>query len=361
MTGVPDSLLKDICGFISDNLPSNQHIIATNEGSAIGLAIGNYLATKHVPLVYLQNSGIGNIVNPLTSLADPSVYGIPMLLMVGWRGEINYGKQVHDEPQHKKQGAITLAQLELLNIPYVIINKDLENIDQLIAECVISAKSRQGPFAIVVRKNSFEKYEFTNNKRKNDVDFPSRKEVLEAIVKNIPNYIPIVSTTGFASRELFEIRSELGFKNQSDFLTIGGMGHASQIAAGIAISNIQRKIVCIDGDGAALMHMGAFAVNSEVGNLIHILINNGVHDSVGGQPNKGQKLNFARIANEFGYKYCYRVKNISEISALLKLILRNTGSTFVEILCKPGFDPNLGRPSNDLIKSKFAFINFLSE
>ena len=323
VTGVPDSLLKDICGFMSDNLPPEQHIIATNEGSAIGLAIGNYLATKFVPLVYLQNSGLGNIINPLVSLADPSVYGIPMLLMIGWRGEINENKQINDEPQHKKQGKITLDQLELLNIPYVILNKDSQNINQIINKCVRSSRSRQGPVAIVVKKNSFQKYKNFYSKSKKQIDLPSRKKVLEIIVKNIPRSFPIVSTTGVASRELYEIRTELGIKDQSDFLTIGGMGHASQIASGIAIANIKRKIFCIDGDGSALMHMGAFAINSEQNNLIHILINNGVHDSVGAQPTQGQKLNFSEIAKVFGYKYSYKVKNIDEVSKLLNKIINN--------------------------------------
>lgn len=361
VTGVPDSLLKDICGFINDNMPKNGHVIATNEGSAIGLAIGNYLATESVPLVYLQNSGIGNIINPLASLADPSVYGIPILLMIGWRGEINNNIQIKDEPQHLKQGEITLSQLDLLDIPYVIISKDSRNIEDLISKSVCIAKSRKGPFAIVVRKNSFQKYKKSNEKILKVIDLPSRKKVLKTIINNIPGNIPIVSTTGVASRELFEIRSELGAHHNSDFLTVGGMGHASQIAAGIAIANTNRKIFCIDGDGAALMHMGAFAINSDQENLIHILINNGVHDSVGGQPTKGQNLNFSKIASEFGYINSYQVKNINQIPLLLKKVLKKCGSTFIEIICKPGFSNNLSRPSISPENSKDSFKSFLSK
>ena len=360
VTGVPDSLLKDICAYISDNLPPHQHLIATNEGSAIGLAIGNYLATELVPLVYLQNSGIGNTINPLVSLADPSVYGIPILLMIGWRGEINNDIQINDEPQHKTQGQITLAQLDLLKIPYEIINKDTRNIDELISKSVNKAKLRKGPVAIIVRKNSFEKYRISKSQINSDIDFPTRKKVLEMIIKNIPKNIPIISTTGVASRELFEIRSELYNRFQTDFLTIGGMGHASQIAAGIAIAKKDRKILCIDGDGAALMHMGVFAINSDQENLIHILINNGVHDSVGGQPSKGQKLNFSRIAKEFGYKYSYRVNDINQINNLLIKVLGEIGSTFIEIICKPGFSKDLARPSNSPDQTKVDFIRFLS-
>ena len=361
VTGVPDSLLKDICGFINDNMPKNGHVIATNEGSAIGLAIGNYLATESVPLVYLQNSGIGNIINPLASLADPSVYGIPILLMIGWRGEINNNIQIKDEPQHLKQGEITLSQLDLLDIPYVIISKDSRNIEDLISKSVCIAKSRKGPFAIVVRKNSFQKYKKSNEKILKVIDLPSRKKVLKTIINNIPGNIPIVSTTGVASRELFEIRSELGAHHNSDFLTVGGMGHASQIAAGIAIANTNRKVFCIDGDGAALMHMGAFAINSDQENLIHILINNGVHDSVGGQPTKGQNLNFSKIASEFGYINSYQLKNINQIPLLLKKVLKKSGSTFIEIICKPGFSNNLSRPSISPENSKDSFKSFLSK
>ena len=360
VTGVPDSLLKDICAYISDNLPPTQHVIATNEGSAIGLAIGNYLATKLVPLVYLQNSGIGNVVNPLVSLADPSVYGIPILLMIGWRGEINKEMQIKDEPQHQRQGKITLAQLDLLNIPYVIINKDSRNIDDLIAKSVNSAISRKGPFAIVVRKNSFEKYKKLNNRLIKDIYLPSRKRVLEMILKNIPNSIPIVSTTGVSSRELFEIRKKIGNNVQSDFLTIGGMGHASQIAAGIAIAKMEKKIFCFDGDGAALMHTGVFAINADQENLVHVLINNGVHDSVGGQPTKGQKLNFSKIAKAFGYKYSFRVKDINKIGDLLRIVLNQSGSTFIEIICKSGYSADLSRPSKSLDQSKIDFMRFLS-
>ncbi len=360
VTGVPDSLLKDVCAFISENLPPSKHVIATNEGSAIGLAIGNYLATESVPLVYLQNSGIGNTINPLASLAHPSVYGIPILLMIGWRGEIINESQIKDEPQHQKQGSITLSQLDLLDIPYEIINKDSQNIDELISKGVRSAKSRKGPFAIIVRKNSFEKYKMFKNLINEDIYLSSRKKFLEKIIKNIPDCLPIISTTGVASRELFELRSEMGHHVNSDFLTIGGMGHASQIAAGIAIANSEKKILCIDGDGAALMHAGAFAINSEQDNLIHILINNGVHDSVGGQPTKGQKLNFSKIAKAFGYKHSYRVKRINDIGELLRTVLSIHGSIFIEIICNPGFSNDLGRPSNNLDKSKVDFMHFLS-
>ena len=362
ITGVPDSLLKDICAYISKNLSSKQHIIATNEGSAIGLAIGNYLATNQVPLVYMQNSGIGNIINPITSLADPKVYGIPILLMIGWRGEIdNQGFQMSDEPQHKKQGEITLKQLDILEIPYKIIDSEENKIEEIISNSVNTAKKRNGPVAIVVRKKTFETYIF-NNKNNEEKFKPlyKREDVIREIIKSVPDSSPIISTTGVSSRELFEIRSEYEQSHKSDFLTVGGMGHANQIATGIALAKKDIKVFCIDGDGAILMHMGALAINADQENLVHILINNGVHDSVGGQPTKGAKLEFARIASELGYKFTYRTKYIESINTIIEKSLKLKGSIFIEILCVPGFRKDLGRPTKSTYDNKKNFMNFLS-
>ncbi len=358
ITGVPDSLLKDICGYISDNSEKISHKIATNEGSAIAMAIGNYLATKNVPLIYMQNSGLGNIVNPITSLADPQVYGIPMVLMIGWRGEIDkYGNQVKDEPQHKKQGQITIPQLKILDIPYLIIDNSTRNINQVLKDIVFSAKERNGPIALLVRKNSFEKYKY--KKIIQEIKLPSREEVINEILLYIPKISPLISTTGVASRELYEIRDKLNIGHDSDFLTVGGMGHASQIAAGIAISKPDRKVFCIDGDGATLMHMGALAINAEQTNLVHILINNFAHDSVGGQPTKGDSLSFSKIAKEFGYRFCFKVDNLDQIGVILKESLKKKGSLFIEVLCEAGFRSNLGRPKTTPEENKNAFINFL--
>tara|TARA_Y100000589_G_C27189475_1_gene644160 strand:- start:1237 stop:2382 length:1146 start_codon:yes stop_codon:yes gene_type:complete len=362
ITGVPDSLLKDICAYISENLSSRQHIIATNEGSAIGLAIGNYLATNQVPLVYMQNSGIGNIINPITSLADPKVYGIPILLMIGWRGEIdNNGIQMSDEPQHKKQGEITLKQLDILGIPYKIIDSEEQEIEKIISSCVNSAKRRNGPVALVVRKKTFKTYIF---KAKNNAEkfkpLYKREDVIREIIKSVPDSSPIISTTGVSSRELFEIRSAYEQSHKSDFLTVGGMGHANQIATGIALAKKDIKVFCIDGDGAILMHMGALAINGEQENLVHILINNGAHDSVGGQPTKGAKLEFSRIAKELGYKFTYRTKYIESIKTIIEKSLKLKGSIFIEILCIPGFREDLGRPTKSTYDNKNNFMNFLS-
>jgi len=359
VTGVPDSLLKDICGFIADNSNSFKHIIATNEGSALALAIGNYLATKKVPLVYMQNSGLGNIVNPVCSLADPQIYGIPIVLMIGWRGEIDLdGQQINDEPQHKKQGQITISQLEIMDIPYEIIDENIENVNQILKLAVEKAKKRNGAFAILVRRNTFEKYNY--EKLNQSINFPLRENVIEEIISSIPKNSPVISTTGVCSRELFEIRNKLNLGHESDFLTVGGMGHASQIASGIAMAKPNRKVFCIDGDGAALMHTGAFAINADQKNLIHILINNEAHDSVGGQPTKGEKIDFSKIAREFGYQYCYRVDKIENMRFILEKGLIREGSLFIEVKCRLGFRDDLGRPTKTPEKNKNNFMNFLS-
>ena len=358
VTGVPDSLLKDICGYISDNSDQICHKIATNEGSAIAMGIGNYLATNNVPLIYLQNSGLGNVINPITSLADPQVYGIPLVLMIGWRGELDVkGNQIKDEPQHKKQGQITIPQLDILEIPYLIIDNATKNIEVILKKIVNSAKNRNGPCALVIRKNTFESYNYKKSNQK--LNRLLREDVINELLLHIPKNSPVIATTGVTSRELFEIRNKFSLGHKSDFLTVGGMGHASQIAVGIAVSKLDRKVFCIDGDGATFMHMGALAINAEQNNLVHILINNCAHDSVGGQPTKGDSINFSKIAKEFGYKYCFKVDKLDQIGLILNEVLKKEGSFFIEVLCKPGFRSNLGRPSITPEENKNAFIKFL--
>lgn len=354
VTGVPDSLLKEICAFFSECFSKKNHIIATNEGSAIALAIGHYLATGHPGLVYMQNSGLGNIINPINSLADPLVYGIPMLLLIGWRGEVNQeGIQLHDEPQHVKQGLVTLEQLQLLDIPYLVIDQN-SKIEDKITDLVKIAIDRNGPVAIVVRKNTFSPFKIKRNEV--SVAFLRREEAIETILSCLPDNIPIVATTGKASRELFELRKSSGKGHYRDFLTVGGMGHASQIAAGIALSNENRKVVCIDGDGAMLMHMGALAVSAELDNFIHIVINNGTHDSVGGQPTKASLLDLSVFARDFGYKIVGTVYSKEDIIDELRKMVRSNESSFLEIKCKTGARSDLGRPTRTPAQNKGDFM-----
>ena len=358
VTGVPDSLLKQICSCITSNYSDQQHVIASNEGSAVALAIGHYLSSGQPALVYMQNSGLGNTVNPITSLADPLVYAIPMLLMVGWRGEIlQDGSQLKDEPQHRKQGKITLAQLDTLEIPFQIIDDQTSDIEGLIKSLVEQAIERSGPVALVVRKGTFSSYQLELDAA--DPKLPGREEAIAAVLENLPEDVPVVSTTGFASREVFELRKHANSGHQRDFLTVGGMGHASQIAAGIAMNRADRQVICIDGDGAALMHSGAFAINADCPNLVHILINNGVHDSVGGQPTKGSVLNFAEIASHFGYPLTAQVSSIAELKKQLQHMLGKTGPCLIEVKCKRGARKELGRPDRTPIENKNEFMNFL--
>lgn len=359
VTGVPDSLLREVCACITDNFGPRQHITATNEGSAIGLAIGHHLATGRPALVYMQNSGLGNAVNPITSLVDPKVYGVPMILMIGWRGELQEDEtQVHDEPQHVKQGSVTLAQLDILGIPYIVINAKTTAIETVLKKAVADAMARSGPVALVVRKNTFAQYAIEETIQ-NEHQL-TREESIHQIISQLPAQTVIVSTTGMASRELFELRKQMGGKHQQDFLTVGGMGHASQIAMGIAISQRSDTVVCIDGDGAVLMHSGALAVSADCSNLLHIVLNNGAHDSVGGQITKGSVLRFDCIASAFGYKHVASTNTKEDLREKLAVMIDLKGSRLLEVCCKRGARKNLGRPDRSPQQNKLDIMNFLS-
>lgn len=360
VTGVPDSLLKDVCAYLTTTLPREQHVIATNEGSAVGLAIGHFLATGHPALVYMQNSGLGNAINPLASLADPLVYGVPMLLMIGWRGEIGTnGNQIHDEPQHVKQGQITLAQLEVLDIPHYILSAETTDVVDVIERARAEAVARPGPVALVIRKGTFEAFALTKTGERNHL--ASREAAIKCVADVIPANVPIVSTTGMASRELFEYRKACSKGHGCDFLTVGGMGHAGQIAAGIALALPSRKVVCLDGDGAMLMHLGALAVTARQKNMVHVVINNGAHDSVGGQPTLATELNLVEIARSLGYGSAVSVDDPADIAARLSAALASDRSAFIEIACRTGARADLGRPDTRPQENKAQFMRFLAE
>lgn len=359
VAGVPDSLLKDVCACLTARFPPPRHVIAANEGSAAGLAIGHYLATGRPALVYLQNAGLGNIVNPVASLADPQVYGVPMVLMIGWRGEILAdGRQLHDEPQHVKQGQITLAQLDLLGVPFRVVDGQTGAIEPILRELVELALSKSCPVALVVRKQSFSPFKPPAAAERGAL---SRENAIRAVVAALPADVPIVSTTGMASRELFELRKAAGQGHAGDFLTVGGMGHASQIAAGIAMARPGRPVVCLDGDGAMLMHLGGLAVSADCPNLLHVVINNGAHDSVGGQPTKGAALDFTRIAKACGYSRAFRAASKEEIGPAIRAMLEGSGSSLVEIQCRRGARPDLGRPDRSPEHGKQDFMQFLQK
>ena len=295
-TGVPDSLLKSFCAYVTDTCGEN-HVIAANEGGAVGLAAGHYLATGKPALVYMQNSGQGNAVNPLVSLADQDVYSIPMLLLVGWRGEPG----VKDEPQHVKQGKVTLSLFETLGIPTEVLPDDESEALELTRKMVERAKSEKRPVALVVRKGLFAEYKLQHKVA--DIAELKREDAIQGILSALPDDAVVVSTTGMISREVYETRERLGQDHARDFLTVGSMGHAIMIALGIAKAQPTRKVICIDGDGASIMHLGNMAICGQSGcsNLTHIVLNNAAHDSVGGQPTVGGNIDFEKIAEELGY------------------------------------------------------------
>lgn len=346
-TGVPDSLLKNICAYITDTASCEKHIIAANEGNAVGIAAGHYLATGKPALVYMQNSGLGNTVNPLLSLADEKVYSIPMVLMIGWRGEPG----VHDEPQHVKQGEVTLDLLDAMKIPYEV----LDNVSQ-IAPLVDKAMERKAPVALVIRKGTFGSYKLKNTIA-NDNPL-SREEAMQLVVDHLQTDDMVVSTTGKLSRELFEYREAKQQGHGNDFLTVGSMGHSSSIALGIALERPERRIICMDGDGAFIMHTGALGIVASMHpkNYYHILFNNNAHESVGGQPTIGYSLDAVAIAKACGYKHALRASTHDEILAALKQMEQLEGPVLVELRVKIDSRDNLGRPTTTPVQNKQAFM-----
>lgn len=352
-TGVPDSLLKDICAYITDNASKKDHIIAANEGNAIALAAGYHMATGKIPMVYMQNSGIGNTVNPLLSLTDKEVYNIPLLMMIGWRGE---GK---DEPQHIKQGKVTADLLDAMGIPYLILDLDEQIAKNQIDNAIAKIKETNAAYAIIIRKGTFEKYKIQQKLENNYSLY--REDAIKIIVDNLTGEEVIVSTTGKTSRELFEYREELNQDHNSDFLTVGSMGHASQIALGIA-QNSTKKVICIDGDGAVLMHMGGFAIigAQAPNNFLHFVINNGAHESVGGQPTVGFDIDIPAIAMANKYKSAIRVTSKEELIAALQNVDNNAGPALIEVMTRTGSRDNLGRPTIKPVDNKKNFMNNLA-
>lgn len=346
--GVPDSLLKSFCAYLTDSQPE-RHVIAANEGGAIGLAAGHYLATDKMACIYMQNSGQGNAVNPLASLADPDVYSIPMVLLVGWRGEPG----AHDEPQHVKQGKVTLTLFETLGIPVRVLPADEEGAFQAVDEMVAIAKNESRPVALVVRKGTFAEYKLQSI-RENIVETP-REEMIECIVREYGNEAVFVSTTGMISRELYETRVRMGQDHSRDFLTVGSMGHASMIAMGIARAKPDKMVICLDGDGASLMQMGNMAIVGQSGceNLLHIVLNNAAHDSVGGQPTVADEVNLSDIAQACGYSVASFIPGV-RTSAYGR-------PTFMEIRVSKGARKDLGRPKESPQVNKKLFMETLAK
>lgn len=356
--GVPDSLLKNICAYITDHFDAAHNIIAANEGAAVGLAAGHYLATGKPACVYMQNSGEGNIINPLASLTDQEVYNIPVLLLIGWRGRPG----VHDEPQHVKQGKVTTGLLNVMGVNYEVLSKEEDKAEEQIAKAV-KALSNKEVFALVIEKDTFEDYKL-RNVEVNDLTM-SREEAIQTVAAALGEKDCIVSTTGMISRELFEYRTAMNQGHERDFLTVGSMGHASQIALGIALAQPDRRVWCFDGDGATIMHMGSLAIvaSKKPANYIHVVFNNGAHDSVGGQPTVGFKIDLTAVAKAVGYAAAFSVSTKEDLNYQLSILNSQLqkGPILLEIKVKKGNRKDLGRPTTTPIENKEALMQFLKK
>lgn len=353
--GVPDSLLKNFCAYVTDNAPAEKHIISANEGSATGLACGYHFATGRIPMIYMQNSGEGNMVNPLMSIADPDVYSVPILIVIGWRGEPG----VHDEPQHVKQGKVTCTLLDAMQVPYEILSENEEDLPAQFEKAYKYIKENNAQYAFVIRKGTFDEYKLQKNDAVNGN--MSREEAIEKIMLSAAPSTAFVSTTGMASRELYELRDKHGMSHEKDFLTVGGMGHASQIALTIAINKKDRQVYCIDGDGAAIMQMGGMATigSRKPNNYVHFILNNGAHDSVGGQPTVGRQIDLCAIARGCGYENVVKAETPEALEAVLKDKKTKEMLTFVEVIVTKGARKDLGRPKSTPIENKKALMSFL--
>lgn len=358
-TGVPDSQLKALCDelYARYGTDGDTHIVAPNEGNAVALCAGHYLATGHPSLCYMQNSGLGNAVNPLASLMDDAVYGLPCLLAVGWRGEPG----VHDEPQHVKQGAITPGQLELLDIPYFVLSRDTSEseFDQSF-ELLRLAMSSGRCAAIIIRKDALE----SGSKPDYSNDHSMTRETAAGLVLSAAGSSDLfVSTTGKLSREIFEIREARREGHAADFLTVGSMGHASMIALRMAIDLPERRVWCLDGDGALLMHTGSIMLIGQRGpkNLIHVVVNNGAHETVGGMPVCSRNLNIRGLAEAAGYPVLLSASDETSLHSALSRAVVSDGPVLLEILCACGARSDLGRPTTTPKQNRDAFMRFCTD
>ena len=355
-TGVPDSLLKPLCNYLihTYGIDPKHHLIAANEGNCAALGAGYYLATGKVPVVYMQNSGEGNIINPLASLLSDKVYAIPMIFIVGWRGEPG----VHDEPQHVYQGMVTVKLLDDMGVKTFVVGKEI-TIDELrdVMTEYRTLLNKGKDVAFVVRKGALS---YSKNVVYQNSNTMLREEIIRHIVE-VSKDDPIISTTGKASRELFEIRAANGQSHKYDFLTVGSMGHSSSIALGVAINKPQQKIWCIDGDGAVLMHMGAMAVVGSVKpqNLIHVVINNGAHETVGGMPTVANRISLPAVAKACGYDTVDHADDFFSLDAALKRAKEEDGLHFIEIASAIGARENLGRPTTTALENKKNFMEYI--
>ena len=350
-TGVPDSVLKELSSYLKNQ---RNHIIATSEGSAVSIGIGHYLSTKKIPCIYMQNSGLSNALNPLISIAHKKVYSIPLILIIGWRGS----PKVKDEPQHNVKGKITREILKLLNIKYTILrsNKDFKKFDKQIKH----AKKNNTIVACLIEQGTLHK----NSKSSSKKDFYSldKEYFLKTLIKEIPTRSKVISSTGYNSRELMYLRKKFNLNKSKDFYMVGGMGHTSSVALGYSLVS-KNNTFCIDGDGAFLMHTGSIAEigSRSVKRFKHIVINNGCHDSVGGQPTRAGNIDLEKIASSFGYKVFPSCKSKDALIETLEKFMSSQDCSFLEIKANPGFRNNLGRPTTSPEENKVCFMQSIQK
>lgn len=360
ITGVPDTLLNDFCLGLDVAWPDAHHIIAANEGSAIALAAGYHLASGATPIVYMQNSGLGNALNPLISLVDPAVYSIPMVMLVGWRGEPG----TSDWPQHQRQGELTPVLLDDLDIPYKVLEADQTKVGDAACWAMRTARATKRPTALLVRKGVLAKKEKAGFDTLGQPYALSREEAIRTILAAAPANCIYVASTGRITRELSAIRDELGQPHDQDFLNVGAMGHTLSITAGIALAQPDRSVICLDGDGAALMHLGALPVTAQLPlrNLIHVVLNNGAHESVGGQPTVGHDANLTAMAAASRYSTLQTCVETAEgLTQAIKKMLSADGPSFVEARILKGMRSDMPVLKMEPQREKIAFMQQLSE
>lgn len=356
-TGVPDSYLNGFCNYALAHCGDN-NIIAANEGNAIGIAAGHYFASREIPLVYMQNSGLGNTVNPLASLVDEHVYAVPMLLLIGWRGQ---GDTEPNHPQHKLQGEITPKILESMHIPFTVLENDDAKFAETVCKAVAYCKATRQPYGLISPKGVMA------GEKENNIDavYPmSREEAIEVVLDNMPKDTVYSATTGRATRELFWLRERRGETKARDYLNVGSMGHASSVALGMALSRPERKVVVLDGDSAAMMHMGAMTMVSkiDVPNFMHIVLNNGAHESVGGQPSAGHKIDFTKIAEACGYKtFGKAVTNKEELVTAIQTLKDCGKASFIDVRIHKGLSGTLPALKFDHREAINALISELND
>lgn len=351
--GVPDSLLKNLGNQLLADENVRSHTIVANEGNAIGQAIGVYLGTGNPAAVYMQNSGLGNAINPILSLADKQVFGIPMIVIIGWRGRPG----TKDEPQHLKQGRVMMEMINAMEFPVEILPTDSEDAKKVVSTLLETSRNERTPVFLVVRENTFSAV-IASSVREFELSLPTREEALSLFLSTAGTDAAVFATTGMLSRELFELRQTHPETEHLDFMTVGGMGHASSIALGFALSKPGKSVWCLDGDGALLMHAGALATIGHVGpkNFRHLVFNNGVHDSVGGQPTSITSVDIQELGKAMGYASTSRADSLEELALKLEELFHSDGPALLEIKIRPGHRPDLGRPTRTPNESMLLFM-----